>query len=95
MKIIIQHCALFLILLLSLSVNAKRSNEYIYYYDKPQKKYDCPQCNKNDHHVKPHFKKNGNYVPGHMKTDRNERRDDNFTHRKNINPYTGKKGNKN
>ncbi|MBI3773508.1 MAG: hypothetical protein HY272_12510 [Gammaproteobacteria bacterium] len=59
---------------------------------KSPKLYKCSGCNSNDHHVEPHVRKNGEFVQGHMKTDSNETRIDNFTQRGNINPYTGKPG---
>lgn len=42
----------------------------------------------------PYFKKSGKFVQGHFKTESNKTRIDNFSTKGNVNPYTGKKGQK-
>ena len=61
---------------------------------KPAKLYSCAGCNKSDHYVEPTTRSNGEYVQGHMQTNSNSTRSDNFTQKGNINPYTGKLGDK-
>ena len=61
---------------------------------KPPKVYSCPGCNPSDHWVAPAVRSNGSYVRGHMQTDSNETRTDNFSHEGNVNPYTGQRGTK-
>lgn len=78
--------------ILSPTVEAKgNSNNYSY---KPAKLYSCTGCNSSDHYVSPTVRSNGIYVQGHMKTNSNSTRNDNFTQKGNINPYTGTLGNK-
>jgi hypothetical protein len=45
-----------------------------------------------DNSVKGYTKKDGTYVAPHRKTDPNTRKDDNYSSKGNVNPYTGKKG---
>lgn len=73
-------------------VQAKRSDHVGIYGVKPQKQYSCTYCNTNDHYVSPKIRRNGQFVQGHMKTDSNGSTTDNFSHKQNVNPYTGKKG---
>lgn len=61
---------------------------------KPAKLYSCPGCNTHDHYVPETIRKNGTHVRGHMQSNSNKTRADNFTHKGNVNPYTGKKGTK-
>ncbi len=63
-------------------------------YSSPAKLYSCAGCNSRDHYVSPTVRSNGVYVQGHMKTNSNSTRSDNFTQTGNINPYTGVLGNK-
>lgn len=46
------------------------------------------------HYTAPHVTKNGTFVQGHMATNPNSTRNDNFSTRGNINPYTGQAGTK-
>lgn len=48
-----------------------------------------------EHYVKPHVTKNGTYVKGHMQTNPNGTKLDNWSTKGNVNPYTGKPGTKN
>jgi hypothetical protein len=50
--------------------------------------------NPSDHYVHPYATKNGTYVHGHMQTNPNHTKSDNFSTRGNANPYTGKPGTK-
>lgn len=61
---------------------------------KPAKLYACPSCNTHDHYVAPTVRRNGQVVKGHMQTNSNKTRADNFTHKGNVNPYTGTPGTK-
>lgn len=79
-------------MLIALSSHAKGYKTVKPYSQKPAKQFSCPGCNPNDHYVQPNTRRNGQRVPGHMKTANNETSRDNFTHRTNRNPYTGKKG---
>lgn len=45
-----------------------------------------------DVYVAPYVKSNGQYVKGHYRTRANDTTLDNYSHRGNINPYTGKRG---
>lgn len=47
------------------------------------------------HYVRPYVTKNGKFVQGHMQTNPNGTKLDNFSTKGNINPYTGKPGTKN
>jgi hypothetical protein len=67
--------------------HALRSSPY-----SPARTYSCPRCNSNDHYVAPTIRTNGRRVRGHMQSDSNPTRVDNFSHRGNTNPYTGKPG---
>ena len=58
----------------------------------PPKLYSCPACNTSDHYVAPTIRSNGQLVQGHMQSDSNSTRADNFSHKGNINPYTGEPG---
>lgn len=53
------------------------------------------QVNPEHHHVSGYTKKNGTYVAPHEQTNSNSTRKDNYSHKGNTNPYTGKKGTKN
>lgn len=64
------------------------------YSYKPAKLYSCAGCNSRDHYVSPTIRSNGTYVQGHMRTNSNSTRSDNFTQTGNMNPYTGVLGNK-
>ena len=46
------------------------------------------------HAVKGHFKKDGNYVAPHRATNPNQTQRDNWSSKPNVNPYTGKPGEK-
>lgn len=46
----------------------------------------------NDHWVKPYTRKDGTYVEGHYRTNRNDTPWDNYSTIGNVNPYTGKEG---
>jgi hypothetical protein len=48
-----------------------------------------------EHYVKPHVTKKGTYVKGHMQTNPNGTKLDNWSTKGNVNPYTGKPGTKN
>lgn len=45
-----------------------------------------------DKSVKGYTKKDGTYVAPHHKSSPNSRKDDNYSSKGNVNPYTGKKG---
>ncbi|MDE1150481.1 MAG: hypothetical protein PW843_28365 [Azospirillaceae bacterium] len=47
-----------------------------------------------DHYVRPHVTKRGTYVHGHMQTNPNKTRNDNYSTKGNTNPYTGQSGTK-
>lgn len=47
------------------------------------------------HAVKGHTTKNGTYVQPHRATNRDNTRANNYSHKGNVNPYTGKEGTKN
>lgn len=53
------------------------------------------QENPRSHNVRGYTKKNGTYVAPHEQTNPNRTRKDNYSHKGNYNPYTGKKGRKN
>ena len=65
------------------------------YSSKTLRKYSCPNCNTQDHYVSTYTRKNGDVVGGHMQSNSDSTKSDNFTHSGNINPYTGTLGNKN
>ena len=46
------------------------------------------------HSVSGYTTKNGTYVQPHRATDRNSSKDDNYSKKGNVNPYTGKAGTK-
>jgi len=46
------------------------------------------------HAVKGHVKKDGTYVPPHQATNPNNTQRDNWSSKPNVNPYTGKQGDK-
>ncbi len=48
--------------------------------------------NRNSHYVNPHVTKQGNFVPGHYRTNPNNTQFDNFGTKGNYNPYTGQFG---
>lgn len=43
-------------------------------------------------YVKPYVKRDGTYVEGHMRSNPNSTRQDNYSTQGNVNPYTGKDG---
>lgn len=43
-------------------------------------------------YVKPHWRADGTYVPGHHRTTPNNTRRDNWSTEPNVNPFTGKSG---
>lgn len=45
-----------------------------------------------DHYVRPHVDKNGNFVQGHMQTNPDGNRMNNWSTQGNVNPYTGQPG---
>ena len=45
-----------------------------------------------DTYVRPYVRSDGTYVEGHMKSDANSTRSDNYSSRGNTNPYTGERG---
>lgn len=45
-----------------------------------------------DHYVAGYTKADGTYVPGHMQTDPNSTKLDNYSTKGNVNPYTGQAG---
>jgi hypothetical protein len=45
-----------------------------------------------DTYVKPHYRSDGTYVPGHYRTAPNNTTTDNYSTSPNYNPYTGKQG---
>lgn len=47
-----------------------------------------------DHSVSGYVKKDGTYVAPHRQTDPNETKNDNYSTRGNVNPYTGQAGTK-
>lgn len=47
------------------------------------------------HSVKGHTTKQGVYVPPHHATNRDSTTSNNWSHKGNVNPYTGKEGTKN
>jgi hypothetical protein len=47
------------------------------------------------HSVSPYVTKKGTYVAPHRQTNPNGTKSDNWSHKGNTNPYTGKKGTKN
>ena len=50
------------------------------------------QVNLKNHYVKGYFRKDGTYVSGHYRTNRNNTNLDNYSTKGNTNPYTGKPG---
>ena len=54
--------------------------------------YSCPGCNSNDHRVSGYTRRDGSRVDSYMQSDRNGTHADNFDHKGNVNPYTGKPG---
>ena len=51
--------------------------------------------NSSSHSVSGHTTKNGTYVAPSYATNPNSTRSDNYSHKGNVNPYTGKEGTKN
>lgn len=49
---------------------------------------------KADQWVTDHYRSNGSHVKGHMRSNKNIYRNDNYSTKGNVNPYTGKKGSK-
>lgn len=50
------------------------------------------QVNSNNHYVNGYHRRDGTYVKGHYRTNRNHTNRDNYSTKPNVNPYTGKKG---
>jgi hypothetical protein len=50
--------------------------------------------NSESHYIHGYTQKNGTYVPGHYATNPNGIRNDNYSTRGNVNPWTGKFGSK-
>ena len=48
-----------------------------------------------DVHVRGHYRSDGTYVPPHYRSNPDSRTDNNWSHRGNTNPYTGKRGTRN
>lgn len=46
------------------------------------------------HSVRGHVTKKGSYVPSHHATNPDGRKSNNWSHKGNVNPYTGKEGTK-
>jgi hypothetical protein len=46
----------------------------------------------NSHYVQPHVTRNGTFVPGHMQTNPDSSRLNNWSTQGNVNPYTGQSG---
>jgi hypothetical protein len=88
---LVSICIIGAVLAVPMAEARGRSSGYSY---TPAKLYSCAGCNSSDHYVSPTVRSNGVYVQGHMKTDSNSTRSDNFTQTGNINPYTGVLGNK-
>jgi hypothetical protein len=51
-------------------------------------------CAKGSHAVRGHVKKDGTYVAPHRATNPNNKKTDNYSHKGNVNPHTGKEGTK-
>ncbi len=51
--------------------------------------------NLSNHYVNPYVTRNGDYVGGHYRTNRNNNTYDNYGTRGNYNPYTGRTGTRN
>ena len=64
----------------------------VYAKDSRSKSYDLKSSS--DRSVRSYTKKNGTHVVRHKKTVKNHTRQDNYTTKGNVNPYTGKKGTK-
>jgi hypothetical protein len=47
------------------------------------------------HYVSPHTRKDGTYVPGHRQTNPDNSKQNNWSTKGNVNPYTGKAGTRN
>lgn len=45
-----------------------------------------------DNYVRPHVRRDGTYVEGHMRSSPNSNRFDNYSSQGNVNPYTGQRG---
>jgi hypothetical protein len=58
-------------------------------------RYSSGNVSSSVHSVRPYVTKRGTYVPGHMQTNPNHTKRDNFSTKGNVNPYTGKAGTKN
>lgn len=52
------------------------------------------QVNPSHHTVKAYTKKDGTVVQKHEQTNSNKTKTDNYSHKGNTNPYTGKRGSK-
>jgi hypothetical protein len=53
-----------------------------------------PALAQSDHYVSGYTRANGTYVAPHEQTNPNNTRDDNYSTRGNVNPYTGQAGTK-
>ena len=51
-----------------------------------------PALTQSQTHVRGHLRSDGTYVPPHYRTTQNSTRNDNWTTRPNVNPYTGRVG---
>jgi hypothetical protein len=51
-----------------------------------------PALAQSDHYVQGYERSNGTYVAPHYQTNPNETRNDNYSTRGNVNPYTGQEG---
>jgi len=54
----------------------------------------APVFAKGSHAVRGHVTKKGSYVQPHRATNRDSTKANNYSHKGNVNPYTGKKGTK-
>jgi hypothetical protein len=57
--------------------------------------YSTGHVNPSAHYVRPYVTKKGTVVQGHMQTNPNGTKLDNYSTKGNVNPYTGKPGTKN
>ena len=46
------------------------------------------------HSVEPHYTRSGKFVPGHMQTNPDHTKIDNWSTSGNVNPFTGRRGHK-
>jgi hypothetical protein len=45
-----------------------------------------------DEYVQGHIRRDGTYVEGHWRTERNDTKTDNYSSKPNVNPHTGQRG---